>query len=149
MRKIIMFNRISIDGFFAGPNGETHEWFTLDPEVDKQSHKMMQPDSVLLGRMTYQLFESYWPKVATDPNAPADAKKISNELNEMTKLVVSKTLDKVSWENSKIIKGDLAQEVRKLKKESGKDIVIFGSGTIVKQLTDEKLIDEYSRNKSV
>jgi len=74
MRKVIMFNRISIDGFFAGPNGEI-DWFVVDPELDKALHEMRQPDTVspdtvLLGRVTYQLFESVWPKVAADPKAP-------------------------------------------------------------------------------
>lgn len=143
MRKVIMFNRISTDGFFAGPNGETHEWFIHEPGIDKATHKIMQPDTVLLGRVTYQLFEGYWPKVAADPNAPKDMRKIANELSEMKKLVVSKTLEEVSWENTEVIRGNLVEEVRKLKQGDGQDIVIFGSGTIVQQLTAERLIDEY------
>lgn len=143
MRKVIMFNRISTDGFFAGPNGETHEWFIHDTDLDNATHKMMQPDTVLLGRVTYQLFESYWPKVATDPNAPKDLLKIANELNEMKKLVVSKTLDEVTWVNTELINGNLEEEIRKLKRGNGQDIVIFGSGTIVQQLTAARLIDEY------
>jgi dihydrofolate reductase len=143
MRKVVMLNRISMDGFFAGPNGETHEWFINDPGVDKAVHKMMQPDTVLMGRVTYQLFESYWPKVATDPKAPKELKKISRELNEMTKLVFSNTLNEVTWENSKLFRGGLENEIRRIKQGSGKDMVIFGSGTIVQQLTREKLIDEY------
>jgi dihydrofolate reductase len=143
MRKIIMFNRISIDGFFAGPNGETHEWFITDPEVDKAAHKMMQPDTVLFGRVTYQMFENYWPKVATDSKAPKEAHATARELNEMTKLVFSKTLKEVTWENSKLIKGNLAEEIKKLKQGNGPDMVIFGSGTLVQQLTDEGLMDEY------
>ena len=86
MRKVIMFNRILIDGFFAGPNGESHEWMKDDPQLTKTTHKMMKPDTVLLGRVTYQLFESYWPKIAADPNAPKDAKKLADELNEMKKI---------------------------------------------------------------
>jgi dihydrofolate reductase len=137
-----MFNRVSVDGFFAGPNGEI-DWFVMDPNVDKALHEMMQPDTILFGRVTYQLFESHWPKVATDPNAPKEARIIANELNQMTKVVFSKTLKKVTWENSKLVKGNLAKEVRKLKQGNGHDIVIFGSGTIVQQLTAEGLIDEY------
>lgn len=143
MRKIVMFNRISTDGFFAGPEGETHEWFIHDPGIDKATHEMMDPDTALLGRVTYQLFESFWPKIAEDPKAPQDAKKIGDELNEMTKLVASKTLKELTWQNSKLIKGNLTDEVRKLKQGKGKDIVIFGSGTVVQQLIAENLIDEY------
>lgn len=147
MRKVIMFNRVSVDGFFAGPNGEI-DWFVVDPELDKALHEMGQPDAVapdtvLLGRVTYQLFESYWPKVAADPNAPKEARIIADELNQMTKVVFSKTLKDVSWENTKLVKGDVAKEVDRLKQAKGSDILIFGSGTIVQQLTDEGLIDEY------
>src|SRR6266516_4549634 len=143
MRKVIMFNRVSMDGFFAGPKGESHEWFITDPKVDKAAHRIMQPDTVLFGRVTYQIFESYWPKVDADPKASKELRNTANELNEMTKLVFSKTLKKVSWENSRIIHGDLATEVKKLKRGKGPDMVIFGSGTIVQQLTGKGLIDEY------
>ena len=143
MKKVIVFNWLSMDGLFAGPNGETHEWMVHDNDVDKESHKMMNPDTILLGRVTYQLFESYWPKVAEDPNAPKEARKIADELNEMKKVVFSRTLKDVKWVNTKLVSGDLAEEVRKLKRGNGSDMVIFGSGSLVEQLTYEGLIDEY------
>lgn len=143
MRNIIMLNRLSIDGFFAGPNGDI-DWFIHDPEVDQAAHEMMQPDTVLLGRVTYQLFESYWPHVATDPKTSKEARVIADELNQMTKVVFSKTtLKKVSWENSNLVTGDVTTEVKALKQGHGADITIFGSGTIVQQLAKEGLIDEY------
>jgi len=142
MRKIVMSNRVSIDGFFAGPNGEIDR-FIRDPEIDKALHEMMQPDTILFGRVTYQMFESYWPHVATDPNAPREARVLANELNEMTKVVFSETLKTVTWVNSKLVKGDVTKEVSKLKQGKGSDMVIFGSGTIVQQVEDEGLIDEY------
>jgi len=143
MRKIIMFNRVSMDGFFAGSHGESHEWFIQDQEVDKAAHEMMEPDTVLFGRVTYQIFENHWPKQLSDPKATKEAKATANELKKMTKLVFSKTLKKVDWENSKLINGDLIEEVKKLKQGNGPDIVIFGSGTIVEQLTAAGLMDEY------
>ena len=142
MRKIVMLNRVSIDGFFAGPNGEI-DWFIHDPEVDQAAHELMQPDTLLLGRLTYQMFESYWPPVARDPNAPQEARVLANELTQLTKVVFSKTLEEVTWENSKLIKGNVADEVRKIKQGEGADITIFGSGTILQQLASEGLIDEY------
>lgn len=84
MGKTIMFNRISIDGYFAGPHGEI-DWFIHDPEVDRAVHAVMEPDTVLLGRITYQMFESYWPDVAADPNAPQDERVLAGELTQMTK----------------------------------------------------------------
>lgn len=147
MRKIVMINRVSIDGFFAGPNGEI-DWFVRDPELDKALHEMshldaVPPDTVLLGRVTYQLFESVWPQIAADPNSPKEARVTADELNQMTKVVFSKTLKEVSWENTKLVKGNVAKEVDRLKQEKGSDILIFGSGTIVQQLTAGGLIDEY------
>jgi dihydrofolate reductase len=142
MRKVIMLNRVSIDGFFAGPNGEI-DWFIHDPEVDKAAHEGGQADTVLFGRVTYQLFESVWPKVAVDPKASGEARNTAKELSQMTKIVFSKTLKEVTWENSKLFNGGVAEEVRRLKKEKGPDIIIFGSGTIVQQLASEGLIDDY------
>lgn len=142
MRKVIVFNRVSIDGYYAGPNGDI-DWFIHDPEVDKAAHEMMNPDTILFGKVTYQMFESYWPHVAMDPNAPEGARMIANELSQMTKVVFSKTLKEVNWENSKLVNGNFAEEVRKLKEVKGADITIFGSGTIVQQLAQEGLIDEY------
>jgi dihydrofolate reductase len=142
MSVIVMLNRVSLDGFFAGPNGEI-DWFIHDPEVDKAAHEMMQPDTLLLGRLTYQMFESYWPHVSKDPNAPQGARTTADELNQMTKVVFSKTLREVTWVNTRLVKDDLLGEVKKLKGGAGPDITIFGSGTVVGQLAHEALIDEY------
>jgi len=142
MRKIIMLNRISIDGFFAGPNEEI-DWFIPDPEVDKAAHEMMRPDTLFLGRKTYQMFESYWPLVAADPNASEGARILANELDQMTKVVFSNTLEKVTWVNTQLVKGDFTHEVRQLKQGNGADITLFGSGTIVQQLANAGLMDEY------
>ena len=141
-KKIVMLNRVSVDGFFAGPDGEI-DWFIHDPEVDKAVHEGGEADTVLFGRVTYQLFESYWPKVAVDRKAPKEARDTANELGQMTKVVFSKTLKGVTWENSRLVKGNVAEDVRKLKHGKGSGIMIFGSGTIVQQLTSEGLIDEY------
>ncbi|BCG61597.1 dihydrofolate reductase family protein [Paenibacillus sp. URB8-2] len=142
MRKVVVFNNLSIDGYYAGLGGEI-DWFIHDPEVDKAAHEMMNPDTVLFGRVTYQMFESYWPHVANNPNAPEGARMMAQELNQMTKVVFSTTLQEVNWENSRLLSGNLAEEVRRLKEGEGPDITIFGSGTIVQQLANEGLIDEY------
>jgi len=142
MRKIVVLNRISIDGFYAGPNGEI-EWFIHDIEVDKAAHEMMQPDMLLLGRITYQMFESYWRPIASDPNASKEARTTADELTQTNKVVFSKTLDEVTWENTRLVKDHVSEAVSKLKQGEGPDITIFGSGTIVHQLAREGLIDEY------
>jgi dihydrofolate reductase len=142
MRKIVVSNWVSTDGFFAGPNGEI-DWIVQDPGVSQATHELMKPDTLLAGRVSYQGFENFWPNVAKDPNSPEEMRKIADEMNEMTKIVFSRTLKEVTWENSKLINGNLIEEVQKLKKGKGADIVIFGSGTIVQQLANEGLIDEY------
>ena len=142
MRKIVMLNRVSLDGFFAGPNGEI-DWFVPDPEVDRATHEMMRPDTLLLGRVTYQMFVSIWPNVAKDPNAPAGAKKLAGELSQMTKVVFSKSLGEVTWENTRLVAVDVVREIKQLKEGTGADITIFGSGSIVQQLVAEGLMDEY------
>ncbi len=142
MRQVVMLNRVSLDGFFAGPNGEI-DWFIRDPEVDEAAHGVGQADTILFGRVTYQMFETVWPKIAVDPNAPQDARATANEINEMTKVVFSRTMKQVTWENSKLLKGNPAEQVAMLKQGNGPGIMIFGSGTIVQQLTDAGLIDEY------
>jgi len=143
MRKVVMLNRISLDGFFAGIRENLHEWAVQDPKVDQAAHEMMNPDTLLLGRVTYQLFESHWPKVSKNPDASKGEKVLAKELDEMTKVVFSKTLDKVNWVNTQLVKGDVIKAVKDLKQGKGADITIFGSGTIVQQLANEGLIDEY------
>ncbi len=142
MRRVIMLNRVSVDGYFAGPNGEI-DWFVRDPEVDKAAHKGEVIGTALFGRTTYELFESVWPKIEADPKAPKEAQETAKELTQMTKIVFSKTMNNVTWRNSVLRKGHLTDEVRRLKQEDGSNIIIFGSGTIVQQLTNEELIDEY------
>jgi dihydrofolate reductase len=146
-----MINWVSVDGFFAGPNGEI-DWVLRDPEVDKALREPTPGDAgaqsqgsatMLLGNITYTLFENSWPHIAKDPNAPDAMHKMADEVNRMTKLVFSHTRQEVSWENSKLFHGNLVEEVKKLKDDNGTAILIFGSGTIVQQLAQEGLIDEY------
>lgn len=149
MRKIVMINWVSIDGYFAGPDGE-YDWIVRDPEVDRALHEPKAgetgappPDSMLLGNVTYTLFENSWPQIAKDPSAPPELHKMAEEVNGMTKLVFSRTRKKVTWENSRLFQGNLIEEVKKLKQMDGASILIFGSGSIVQQLAGEGLIDEY------
>ena len=149
MRRIVMINWVSLDGFFAGPNGEI-DWMVRDPEVDKALHepRFDQPESagsntMLLGNTTYTMFENSWPQIAKDPNAPEELHKLADEVIGMTKIVFSKTRKEVTWENSRLLHGNLIEEVKKLKQDDGSSIIIFGSGSIVRQLSDAGLIDEY------
>jgi dihydrofolate reductase len=142
MRKIVVMNRISIDGCFAGPNGEI-DWFIHDPEVDAAVHEFMSPDTVLFGRLTYQMFEGYWPAVTLEPNASPGDRALADDLTRMTKVVFTKTLQDSTWENTRLIQSDPVEYARELKGGSGPDITIFGSGSIVQQLAGAGLVDKY------
>jgi dihydrofolate reductase len=147
MRKVIVLNRISIDGFFASLNDMTFgmDWFVQDPEVDKAVHEGSHSDTLLLGDITYKGFERSWVPMLNDPNTPLPLKAVAKELTNMTKVVFSKRLKEndILWANTDLHNGNLAEVVKQLKSQDGTDILIMGSGTIVQQLTNEGLIDEY------
>jgi dihydrofolate reductase len=151
MRRIVMMNWISVDGYFAGPHGEI-DWIVRDPQVDKALHESRSDeppsgsagsDTMLLGNRTYTMFENSWPQIAGDPNVPEELRKLAEEVIGMTKIVFSQSRKEVLWENSKLLRGNLEREVEQLKRGEGSPILIFGSGTIVQQLTVVGLIDEY------
>ncbi len=142
MRPIVVFNRITLDGFFAGPNGEI-DWFIPDMDLDTAIHSANTSNTLLCGRLTYQMFEAVWPQMAKDPNAPKAMRDTGQQLNEMTKVVFSTTLKDVTWENTQLKSGNLVEQARNLKQADGSTILIFGSGTIIQQLASAALIDEY------
>jgi dihydrofolate reductase len=143
MRKIIVFNMVSVDGFFAGVDGNL-DWHNVDDEFNKFAIEQTREfHTILFGRTTYQLFESFWPAVLKDPKTSEDNRKIARNINDIEKFVFSSTLEKVTWNNSKILKKIDSEEIKKLKQEPGKDMVIFGSGTIVQAMTNLNLIDEF------
>jgi len=140
VRKLIVFNMVSLDGFFVDGKGDMSWAHKHDAEWNAFVSGNASGSGVLaFGRKTYELMASYWPTPMALQNSPVVAKG----MNEMPKIVFSRTLDKASWNNTKLYKGDLATEVRKLKDESGPDMVILGSGSIVSQLAEQNLIDEY------
>ncbi|MGC0772010.1 MAG: dihydrofolate reductase family protein [Candidatus Acidiferrum sp.] len=140
MRKLVVFNMLSLDGYFVDGKGDMSWAHKHDAEWNAFVNENASGSGVLVfGRITYQLMASYWPTPMALQNSPVVAKG----MNEMAKLVFSRTLDKATWNNTKLIKGDLATEVRKLKNEPGPDMVILGSGSIVSQLAQHNLIDEY------
>lgn len=104
---------------------------------------MKEFQTILFGRTTYQLFESFWPVALKDPKTSEDNRKVAQNINDLEKIVFSSTLEKVTWNNSKILKNIDSEEIKKLKQEPGKDMVVFGSGTIVQAMTNLNLIDEF------
>ncbi len=139
MRKVIVSNLISLDGFIAGPKGEI-DWFGWDKELESYSKEQLgSMGTILFGRVTYELMAGYWPTATADTIDQI----IINAMNNLPKVVFSKTLYKVEWNNSRLVKDDIEGEVAGLKRGPGKDIVIYGSGSIVSALAQAGLIDEY------
>jgi dihydrofolate reductase len=142
MQRLIVFNNVTLDGYFAGANGD-FSWAhgeNKDAEFDAFVGENASGEGrLLLGRITYQLMASYWPTPRAIKNDPI----VAEGMNRMTKVVFSRTLEQVSWNNTNLVKGDIASEVRRMKKEPGEGMVILGSGSIVSQLAQEGLVDEY------
>lgn len=143
MRKIVVFNMMSVDGYFAGTDGNI-DWHVTDSEFDRWALETMKEfDTILFGRVTYQLFENYWPDTLNDKSTSKENQLTAQAINDMQKIVFSTTLKMVDWNQSKLIKYITAEEIKKLKQQQGKNIVIYGSGTIVRALAKLGTIDEY------
>lgn len=143
MRKVVLFMHTSLDGFTSGPKGEM-DWINIDEEMfDYAAKRTVESDIALYGRVTYELMESYWPTAADQPNATKHDIEHSRWYNHVDKIIVSKTLKKTGRPKTRIIGKNLSTEIRKLKKEDGKDIIMFGSPSVAHSLIEENLIDHY------
>lgn len=141
MRKLLVFNSVTIDGYFTDKNNDM-SWAhrQQDPEWDEfVAGNAKSGGELLFGRVTYELMQSFWPT----PVAAKQFPEVAEQMNNLPKVVFSRTLDNVSWQNTRLIKGNLPEEVRKLKQEDGEQMVIMGSGSIISQLALEAVIDEY------
>ncbi len=135
MRKVIVSNLASLDGFFEGPNKEL-DWFVLDEDFFEYAKDLLRSvDTILFGRATYQHMASYWP------SAPRD--EIADKMNGLSKVVFSRTLPAAEWSNSRLVRGDAAAEVSRLKQLPGRDMVILGSANLASSLLQAGLVDEY------
>ncbi len=147
MNKLVVMNRISLDGYFTDENNPSRpEWSIEDPELDKwmmTDHDFMKPNAYLFGKTTYRQFENVWTKVNENSNVSNEVIQMAKSLNKMKKFVISKSLKNLTWENSFLLNKDIIEDVKKIKKENNGDILIFGSGSIIQQLTSANLIDEY------
>jgi dihydrofolate reductase len=152
-RRIVTFDNVSADGYFAAPDGNL-DWVVPDDEVyASATERMPNVDTMLFGRRTYQMFQSFWPHALDDSPAPLDphdARRRSPAvrqqavwINETPKVVFSRTLKDVTWKNSRLLPELDPREVEAMKGQPGNDMIIFGSGSIVSQLTRHGLIDEY------
>lgn len=136
--------QLSLDGFVCGPNGEM-DWMVWDwDEVLKNyaSDLTNSVDTFLMGRNTGEGMAVYWPTVASNPESNEEDKWMADRLNNLPKVVFSKTVTTINWTNVRVA-NDIIEEVKELKKEPGKDIMIYGGAGLVSSFIRENLIDEY------
>ena len=142
MRSLTVFNHVTLDGYFVDANGDM-SWAHKDPNDAEWNAFVAENASgggeLVFGRITYDMMAGFWPTPAAIQSFPV----VAERMNNLPKVVFSRTMDKASWNNTRLMKGDLAAETRKLKSEPGTGLVIFGSGSVVAQLAQEGLIDEY------
>ncbi len=142
MRKLIVFNHVSLDGYFVDGSGSMR-WAKTRKDDEEWNEFVKQNASgegpLIFGRKTYELMIQYWPT----PMAKQHDAAVAERMNKLSKVVFSTTLKSASWENTKLIHDDLPGAIRKMKQEPGDGLTILGSGTLVAQLSDADLIDEY------
>jgi len=141
MARLMVFNHVSLDGYFVdahnqmswAKNHSDDEWNSFVTENAKGGGVLV------FGRVTYEMMASFWPTEAALQSMP----EVAQQMNSLPKVVFSRTLNKPTWNNTKLIKDNLIDEVRRMKQGNGNGMVIMGSGTIVSQLTQANLIDEF------
>jgi dihydrofolate reductase len=153
-RRIVTFEWMTADGYFAGPDGSLDWVVPDDAQAKAAAEGIPNFDTVLFGRRTYEIFEGFWRHAVVDdagtvpdPHHPgrrsSEHGAIAIALNRMTKLVFSRTRKDVTWKNARLLRELDPREIETMKGQPGKDLIVFGSGSIVSQLTQHGLIDEY------
>jgi dihydrofolate reductase len=148
-----MFNRVTADGYFAAPDGNLN-WVVPDDTLDSAGVEAIPSvDTILFGRRTYEMFARFWPPALDDSSTAADPHAAGRRspairamaiwINEATKLVFSRTLKDVTWRNSRLLHELDSREIEAMKRQPGKNMIVFGSGSLVSQLTQHGLIDEF------
>jgi dihydrofolate reductase len=138
MSKIILFNLITLDGYFEGPNHDI-SWHNVDHEFNEFAIQQLgEAGGLIFGRVTYALMSAYWPT----PLALEDDPIVAEKMNTIPKIVFSRTMAEVTWSNTRLVKGDAAGEILKLRQQTGKPLFIFGSANLAASLIPAGLIDE-------
>jgi len=134
-----VFNFVTLNGYFKGPKGDI-SWHRHGAEENEYAAEMLGSDNTLLfGRVTYEHMASYWPTPDAIKNDPV----VAEAMNRAAKIVFSRTLKKADWSNTVVVKGNIVEEIRAMKKKPGKNMTLLGSGSILTQFAEQGLIDEY------
>ena len=138
MRKLLSFHVTSVDGYYEGP-GQAFDWPVVDEEFNQFALRQLdEADTLVFGRVTYQLMSFYWPTPAAEQDDPAVAAK----MNDLAKIVISRTLDTAEWTPTQLIGDDVAEVLAKLKQQPGKNMMIMGSSALTVSLMGMGLVDE-------
>jgi dihydrofolate reductase len=139
MAKVTVFNFVTLNGYFKGTNEDIGWHKHGGEEAEYSAESLSSGNTLLFGRVTYEMMVSFWPTRVAAESFPDVAKG----MNEAEKIVFSRTLKKADWNNTRVINENIVDEIRKLKQISGNDMTLLGSGSILTQFADEGLIDEY------
>jgi dihydrofolate reductase len=138
VRKLLSFMVVTLDGYYEGPNGE-FDWPNVDDQFNEFAISQLNDiDTLVFGRVTYEGMASYWPTPAAVEGDPA----VADRMNSIPKIVFSATLDTTDWENTTLIKGNVADAITELKQQPGKALAIFGSPHLTVSLLEQGLVDE-------
>jgi dihydrofolate reductase len=149
MRKLVVGTFVTLEGVMQAPGGPdedreggfAHGGWSVNYWDEQMgtviTETTLRAGALLLGRKTYDIFAAHWPKVGGDD-------PIAAKLNSMPKYVASRTRDRVEWNNSTLIRGDVAEEIRKLKAQDGGEIQVTGSGDLIQTLLEHDLVDEFN-----
>jgi dihydrofolate reductase len=139
MAKLTSFTFLSLNGYYKGENEDTG-WHRHGEEEVKYSEQSLKSQNILLlGRTTYEMMYSFWPSAMAAHLFPA----VAMGMNKAEKIVFSNTIKAAHWQNTTIMNGNIVQQIKKLKLTQEKDLTILGSGSIVGQFSDARLIDQY------
>lgn len=142
MQRLIAFNSVTVDGYFTDRHGDMRWAYEVAPDAEFDAFVAGNASGggqLLFGRVTYELMAAYWPT----PQALKDRPVVAAGMNQASKVVFSRTLTKAAWNNTQLVKGDIAAAVRGLKAQAGAGMAILGSGSLIAQLAPLGLIDEY------
>ncbi len=138
MRRVLFFMLVSVDGYFEG-EGQDISWHNVDEEFNEFAiAQLREVDTLLFGRVTYEMMASYWPTQQARESDPV----VAGLMNDTPKIVFSRSLSEPDWENTRLVKDNFAAEVTALKHQPGKDMIIFGSSDLAVSFLEHGLLDE-------
>ncbi len=144
MREVIWLMHLSLDGFVSGPKGEL-DWAgaAMDDQLWEDVQDLLRTvDGALFGRVTYQMFENYWPAVARNGSSSKNKREFAVWIDNTPKTVASKTLKGLEWKNSTLLSDHVVEGVSRMKNQPGGNLLMFGSPSLASVLFEANLIDE-------